>query len=97
VGIGGGGGGRGRSKSTRCQSHKRRAGFYRYDSLNDAAFPLNCVHDLFVARTPQALKRNGRNLKLMLRCLEGLAECAAGLGNFKEAIDLERRRFELSR
>jgi hypothetical protein len=51
----------------------------------------------FVARTLQVLKRNGRNLKLMLRCLEGLAECAAGLGNFKEAIDLERRRFELSR
>jgi len=45
----------------------------------------------------QVMKRNHTDLKLGLNCLTGMAVCAAGLGNYVEAIDYERRRFEVAR
>ncbi len=55
------------------------------------------VYPLASALFKAGLQRNARSLKLTLACIEGLAESCVGLGSFKEAIDLSRRRFEIVR
>ncbi len=55
------------------------------------------AYPLAIALYKTVLKRASRALTITLTCLSGLSQCHAGLGAYREAIELERRCFELSR